>query len=128
MLVIVSDLHFTDGSTSNKKNGRDLFNVHPDAFRLLFQTVSGIIKRRRAKGCQAIQEVVFVYNGDIFDPLRTYEWFEDAEAIRRPWDAPFQEDVFGWNPGKSGALDTDFGYQTNWRELPRKMHAVFVAA
>lgn len=46
MIVVISDLHFTDGSTSNWKDGIDQFNVSPQAFRLLIASVSGLIQRR----------------------------------------------------------------------------------
>ena len=36
---------------------------------------------------------------------------DGASVLAREWDA------FGRNLGKTGSLDTDFGYQTNWREL-----------
>jgi len=82
MLVVISDLHFTDGTTSNWKGQTDQFNVNPKAFQLLFGTVCSLVRRRDTK----IDKVTFVYNGDIFDPLRTYEWFAIAEA-HRPWAA-----------------------------------------
>ena len=49
MLVIISDLHFTNGTTSNKgENGADLFNVSPNAFRLFTARLSDIIERRNS--------------------------------------------------------------------------------
>ncbi|UCE53460.1 MAG: hypothetical protein JSV31_30175 [Desulfobacterales bacterium] len=86
MLVIISDLHFTDGTTSNWIGEKDLFNIKPDAFKLLVAKISNIIARRRS-----IPKVTFIYNGDIFDPLRTNLWFEDPEA-ERPWSIPFEKD------------------------------------
>jgi len=86
MLVVISDLHFTDGTTSNWKGQTDQFNVNPKAFQLLFGTVCSLVRRRDTK----IDKVTFVYNGDIFDPLRTYEWFAIAEA-HRPWAVPLNK-------------------------------------
>jgi UDP-2,3-diacylglucosamine pyrophosphatase LpxH len=86
MLVIISDLHFTDGTTSNWIRKKDLFNINPDAFKLLVGKISNIIARRKS-----IPKVTFIYNGDIFDPLRTNLWFEASEA-ERPWSIPFEKD------------------------------------
>lgn len=86
MLVIISDLHFTDGTTSNFKGKEDLFNVNSEAFKLLFAKVSDIIERKGG----AISKVTFVYNGDIFDPLRTHVWFKAPES-ERPWSIPFKK-------------------------------------
>jgi len=81
MLVIISDLHFTDGTTSNWKGKEDLFNINPRAFRLFLSQISDIVQRRH------IEEVHFVYNGDIFDPLRTHAWFEIDDS-EHPWSIP----------------------------------------
>ena len=86
MLVIISDLHFTDGTTSNWIGDKDLFNINPDAFKLFFGKISNIIARRKS-----VPKVNFIYNGDIFDPLRTYLWFEAPET-ERPWSIPFEKD------------------------------------
>ena len=61
MLVIISDLHLTDGTTSNWSKGKDLFNIPPKAFRLFFSKISNIVERRKN-----IENVTFIYNGDIF--------------------------------------------------------------
>jgi len=81
MLVIISDLHFTDGTTSNWKKKEDLFNINPRAFKLFLSRISDIVERRN------ISEVHFVYNGDIFDPLRTHTWF-DIDTTEHPWSIP----------------------------------------
>ena len=83
MLVIISDLHFTDGSTSNKDGNVDLFNIHPNAFRLFLSKISNIVSRRKKQ----IQKITFIYNGDIFDIIRTYAWFHMPEN-HRPWSVP----------------------------------------
>ena len=83
MLVIISDLHFTDGTTSNKAGKKDLFNISPEAFRLFLAKISNIVERRK----ELIKKVTFVYNGDIFDVLRTYVWFNIPQN-QRPWSGP----------------------------------------
>ena len=85
MLVVISDLHFTDGTTSNylesEKPPKDLFNVSPKAFQIFLMRIADIIKRRPT----VINKVCFVYNGDIFDLLRTNYWF-GAPVSEHPWD------------------------------------------
>jgi len=85
MLVIISDLHFTDGTTSNWKKKEDLFNINPRAFKLFLSRISDIVERRN------ISDVHFVYNGDIFDPLRTHAWF-DIDASEHPWAIPLNSE------------------------------------
>ncbi|MBW1720955.1 MAG: metallophosphoesterase [Deltaproteobacteria bacterium] len=84
MLVIVSDLHFTDGTTSNWKDGEDLFNVRPKAFELFVTKISDILSRRE----KSPRKVTFLYNGDIFDLLRTTAWFDVKD---RPWSVPLDK-------------------------------------
>ncbi|MCU0662465.1 MAG: hypothetical protein MUC50_09095 [Myxococcota bacterium] len=86
MLVVISDLHFTDGTTSNwgpdpRQSGanKDEFNVSPRAFKLLIEDVAEIVRRGNK-----IDKVTFVYAGDIFDLLRTNAWFE-AKEQEKPW-------------------------------------------
>lgn len=83
MLVIISDLHFTDGTTSNWVDGNDTFNIKPGAFKLFLSKISDIIEHKK----KLISKVSFIYNGDIFDPLRTYIWF-DAQLDEQPWSVP----------------------------------------
>jgi UDP-2,3-diacylglucosamine pyrophosphatase LpxH len=89
MLAIISDLHFTDGTTSNwgtdpRASGgrRDLFNVSPKAFKLFFTDLAEIVARGNG-----IRKVKVVYAGDIFDLLRTVAWF-DAPPSAVPWSVP----------------------------------------
>jgi UDP-2,3-diacylglucosamine pyrophosphatase LpxH len=86
MLAVISDLHFTDGTTSNTDaGGKDLFNVSPKAFELFFADLSETVGRA-ADGKGATQ-VTLVYAGDIFDPLRTTAWF-DVPQEATPWGSP----------------------------------------
>jgi UDP-2,3-diacylglucosamine pyrophosphatase LpxH len=90
MIVIISDLHFTDGTTSNySSNGEDLFNINPEAFRIFFRKISSIIERR-----PWIETVTFIYNGDIFDLLRTHVWFESSKN-ELPWSLPLEKGKVG---------------------------------
>lgn len=86
MLVIISDLHFTDGTTSNHSENpkTDLFNVNPNAFKMFFSRIADIAQKTNLKTPGSIKEVKFIYNGDIFDPLRSTQWFEDGET--QPWN------------------------------------------
>ncbi|MHC4156038.1 MAG: hypothetical protein ACYST6_14110 [Planctomycetota bacterium] len=90
MLVVISDLHFTDGTTSNRgPAGQDLFNVNPRAFEVFLRQISNIVERRRQRNVK-IKTVRFIYNGDIFDPLRTHVWF-GVHDEERPWSTPLRK-------------------------------------
>ena len=72
MLVLVSDLHLTDGSTAR--------NVDPEAFTLMASLVRDTAVRRGAR------EMHLVLLGDIFDLVRTDYWLRRAiPADERPW-------------------------------------------
>ncbi|MFO8163053.1 MAG: hypothetical protein ACQEQO_12520 [Thermodesulfobacteriota bacterium] len=77
MLVIISDLHFVDGTAGEH-------NVPVDAFHLFFENVKStaerLLKRKRE-----VKEIKVVFLGDIFDLLRTEEWFEPIPEDERPW-------------------------------------------
>jgi hypothetical protein len=119
MLVIISDLHLTDRTTSRIKGGdkdfsdktdckydkknkeeKDLSNVSSKAFKAFFGQIAGIIQRREEKSEKEgkniqgekkqnkIKNLTFVYNGDIFDPLRSARWFDDDKRSS-PWRKPY---------------------------------------
>ena len=73
MLVVISDLHLTDGTTSE--------NVAPQAFDILKQEIVDNVRRAKA------QEVQVLLLGDIFDIVRTEWWFDPAhvQPNMRPW-------------------------------------------
>ena len=71
MLVFISDLHFVD-ETAGKHN------IPASAFRKFLSTVKVLADKAKAK------EVKIVFLGDIFDLLRTEEWFKEKE-VDRPW-------------------------------------------
>ena len=73
MLIIISDLHFVDGTAGKH-------NINPHAFDYFFQDINSIIDEKR----NAIQEVKIVFLGDIFDLLRTWNWF-GYPVQERPW-------------------------------------------
>ncbi len=74
MLVLVSDLHLTDGSTA--------LNVSPEAFTLLQRQIKLMASEHKAT------EVHVVLLGDIFDLVRTDYWhqnFSGSNINQRPW-------------------------------------------
>ena len=73
MLVFISDLHFADGTAGEH-------NIRPKAFEYFFQDLIGIAEDER----NAIKEIKLVFLGDIFDLLRTWDWFKHPPS-ERPW-------------------------------------------
>ena len=85
MLVIVSDLHLTDGSTAR--------NVAAEAFPLMASLIRDTAARRRAR------EIHLVLLGDIFDLVRSDYWLrEGVSPDDRPW---------GGTPDPHTALNAD---------------------
>jgi UDP-2,3-diacylglucosamine pyrophosphatase LpxH len=80
VLVVVSDLHFCDGTATPR-------NVAAAAFDLLGREVEALARENRAR------DIDLVFDGDVFDLLRTTRWFSDAEGrevplAERPWGSP----------------------------------------
>jgi UDP-2,3-diacylglucosamine pyrophosphatase LpxH len=73
MLVFISDLHFVDGTAGEH-------NLSPRAFEYFFEDLEGIAN----KSTNEIKEIKIVLLGDIFDLLRTTNWF-DYMVNERPW-------------------------------------------
>lgn len=71
MLVFISDLHFVD-ETAGKHN------IPASAFEIFFNDIKVHADKAKAK------EIKFIFLGDIFDLLRTEEWFT-ADEKDRPW-------------------------------------------
>lgn len=69
MLIVVSDLHFTDGTATN--------NLSPRAFKHFLD----FIKRGMRKNTE---EIIIVFAGDTFDLLRTDYWMT-VEDKEKPW-------------------------------------------
>ena len=76
MLVFISDLHFVDGSAGEH-------NTPWRAFDYFFNHISNIATKKSNKG--KIKEIKIIFLGDIFDLLRTENWFEPIPAEERPW-------------------------------------------
>lgn len=73
MLVLISDLHFVDGTAGQH-------NLSPRAFEYFFDDLAAIAHKPSNK----IREIKLVLLGDIFDLLRTEKWF-DFPVDERPW-------------------------------------------
>jgi UDP-2,3-diacylglucosamine pyrophosphatase LpxH len=73
MLIFISDLHFVDGSAGEH-------NLSPRAFEYFFDDLVAIAN----KPSNEIKEIKIVLLGDIFDLLRTTNWF-GYPVNERPW-------------------------------------------
>ncbi|OGP75135.1 MAG: hypothetical protein A2Y80_08485 [Deltaproteobacteria bacterium RBG_13_58_19] len=73
MLVFISDLHFVDGTAGEH-------NIPSRAFEYFFDDLVAIAHKPTNK----IKEIKIVLLGDIFDLLRTENWF-DYPVEERPW-------------------------------------------
>ena len=72
MLVIISDLHFADGTAGEH-------NVPAEAFRsVFFSDITSLAKEKKAK------EIKILLLGDVVDLIRSEQWFQEA-PIDRPW-------------------------------------------
>lgn len=65
MLVVISDLHFNDGSATRS-------NVPSGAFKIFLTEILTLAEQNEAK------EIVLLYLGDVFDLIRTEHWFYPA--------------------------------------------------
>jgi UDP-2,3-diacylglucosamine pyrophosphatase LpxH len=92
MLVIISDLHLTDGHTAR--------NPHESTFRRLGQEIRTSAEARNAR------ELEIVLLGDIFDVVRTDYWHRNGvPAERRPWGGE-PDPVTGMN--RAAAVEAQF--------------------
>ena len=73
MIIFISDLHFVD-ETAGKQN------IPTSAFELFLSNIKTHSEKTKNKD----KEVKIVFLGDIFDFLRTEEWFKEKEEDR-PW-------------------------------------------
>jgi UDP-2,3-diacylglucosamine pyrophosphatase LpxH len=73
MLVVLSDLHFQEASTSGPGDGFDHANVRPVAFDDLWRQLSLLAER-----CGATGPITVVLNGDILEILRSERWLIDG--------------------------------------------------
>ena len=76
MIVFVSDLHFVDGTAGEH-------NVPTDALRIFLEDIRSAAQRRLEDGFR-VKTIKIVFLGDIFDLLRTEQWFS-VPISERPW-------------------------------------------
>lgn len=81
MLVFLSDIHFTDGSSGQ--------TIKPTAFKIFSNNL-----RKLVDTVSPLEELRIVLLGDIFDIIRSAQWNAVGNALR-PWDAasPQQEQI-----------------------------------
>ena len=80
MLIVISDIHFTDGTVGEH-------NLQYSAFESVFMLdVATLAKNKKAK------EVKILLLGDIVDVLRSSQWF-DIDPADRPWGANGLSDI-----------------------------------
>jgi len=115
-LWIISDLHFVDGTAGEH-------NVPVDAFHIFFENLKSTAERLKKKK-RKFKEIKIVFCGDIFDLLRTEEWFEPLPKDERPWGTKeakikqYANDIFDKiiNENKAtftllnGSLTKEFGF------------------
>ena len=89
MLVFLSDVHLTDGSSGTQ--------IAPRAFKKFCDLLVNIIGDPSQT---KIHQVEVVLLGDIFDVIRSDLWLRDANKIDhpiRPWSAPTDKDSADWD-------------------------------
>src|SRR5262245_23119006 len=93
MLVTISDLHLSDGTTS--------VNPNPEAFEILCDEIEDNARSNKA------QDLHLLLLGDIFDLVRTDWWFDpvNVKQENRPWN---------------GAIDPQTGMNANRVEVERQ--------
>ncbi len=81
MLVFLSDVHLTDGSSGE--------TIKPTAFRIFAENL-----RKLADSVSPLEEIRLVLLGDVFDVIRSTVWIDKGVSVR-PWDkaGPVQEAV-----------------------------------
>jgi len=81
MLVFLSDVHLTDGSSGE--------TIKPTAFRIFAENL-----RKLADSVSSLEEIRLILLGDIFDIIRSAAWIDDTVSVR-PWDqaGPAQEKI-----------------------------------
>jgi UDP-2,3-diacylglucosamine pyrophosphatase LpxH len=78
MLVIISDLHLTDGTSGS--------TISPGAFQLLNERITDLAlgaSQRRDGSYRPIERVDLLLLGDVFDIIRSSRWLQGRA---RPWD------------------------------------------
>ncbi len=86
MLVIISDLHLTDGTSGS--------TISPGAFELLGERLADMgrsASKRRDGSYRPVQRVDLVLLGDVLDIIRSTQW--QAGQVR-PWDDAKSPELF----------------------------------
>lgn len=86
MLLIISDLHLTDGTSGS--------TISPGAFQLLAERMADLAmgaSRRFDGEYRPIDHVDLVLLGDVLDLIRSRRWLD---GTARPWDDPQSADFF----------------------------------
>ncbi|MCG8448072.1 MAG: metallophosphoesterase [Pirellulales bacterium] len=86
MLVLISDLHLTDGTSGS--------TISPGAFQLLADRLTDLglsASRRRDGSYRPIERVDLVLLGDVLDIIRSTQWLQQPV---RPWDDPKSRNLF----------------------------------
>ena len=109
MLVVISDLHLTDGTSGE--------SISPGAFHLLAERIEDLALRascRAAGGYRPVERIDVLLLGDVLDVIRSSQWL--ASPVR-PWDNPHSpemlatvgaitRDILRENEGALGVLRT----------------------
>lgn len=80
MLVVISDLHLTDGTSGS--------TISAGAFQLLAERLADLAASASARAdgsYRPIEQIDLVLLGDVLDVIRSTRWLEDDA---RPWDDP----------------------------------------
>lgn len=99
MLILISDLHFVDGTAGEH-------NILTKTFDEIFHELSANAKSVNAK------EVKLVFLGDTFDILRTERWFE-VPINNRPWGVNTKEDKVKMEAHANSILDSIINHPEN---------------
>src|SRR5436190_1937584 len=86
MLVIISDLHLTDGTSGS--------TISPGAFQLLSERLVDLAfgaSQRRDDSYRPIERIDLVILGDVLDVIRSSRWLTGRV---RPWDAASSPALF----------------------------------
>ena len=84
MLVVISDLHLTDG-TSGETISADAFRVFYDDLKMLIKNAC-FQKTEKGKSFIPVDRCDIVLNGDVLDVIRSKQW-RDSEDLK-PWSDP----------------------------------------
>lgn len=90
MLVFLSDVHLTDGTSGQ--------TIKPTAFRVVAESV-----KKLAGTVEPLKEIKVVLLGDIFDVIRSSKWLEKEV---RPWDRPSEKQEEAVKEIVDGILDS----------------------